>query len=459
MNCANHPDVEKVAFCRTCGKPLCANCTRSVHGVIYCESCLAARLEGVQPNVAPAAAGFVPGAPAVVPVPVGGPNPALAGVLAGFFPFGVGAVYTGQYAKGLAHLVIFTMLVLGASSGSEAMSVVCGLGIAGFYFYQIIDAVRSHFPGREDWRDLRQRIIGSIADREMRNLRIERLDGRIIDIAAIPLPDGGKLYKYTDVTDSINMERALMERNEALIAADRLKSEFIANVSYEFRTPLNVIIGYAELLARQYFGTLNPRQLDYSNSILDAAQGLLLLISDVIDVAAIEAGYIRLERREIDILALIDSIQRLFQQRVRSRDLEFRLDCALDIGTVFADEQRLKQALSNLISNAIAVAPHGASVVVAARRDTENLYLSVSLSDLADGVGEIAYGGEPTLASITDSSSVGRSATGGLGMALVKTLIGLHGGRIETDIGAGYRRVTCVVPLAVETVPAAAASA
>jgi TM2 domain-containing membrane protein YozV len=143
MNCANHPDIEKVAFCRTCGKPLCANCTRSVHGVIYCESCLAARLEGVQPNVAPPAAGFVPATPAAVPVPVGGPNPALAGVLAGFFPFGVGAVYTGQYAKGLAHLVIFTMLVLGASSGSEAMGVVCGLGIAGFYFYQIIDAVRS----------------------------------------------------------------------------------------------------------------------------------------------------------------------------------------------------------------------------------------------------------------------------------------------------------------------------
>jgi len=143
MNCANHPDVEKVAFCRTCGKPLCANCTRAVHGVIYCESCLAARLEGVQPNVAPPVAGFVATTPAGVPVPVGGPNPALAGVLAGFFPFGVGAVYTGQYAKGLAHLVIFTLLILGASSGSEAMGVVCGLGIAGFYFYQIIDSVRS----------------------------------------------------------------------------------------------------------------------------------------------------------------------------------------------------------------------------------------------------------------------------------------------------------------------------
>jgi hypothetical protein len=143
MNCANHPDIEKVAFCRTCGKPLCANCTRSVHGVIYCEGCLAARLEGVQPNVAAPVSGFVAASPMAAPVAGTGPNPALAGVLAGFFPFGVGAVYTGQYAKGLAHLVIFTLLVVGASSGSGAMGTACGLGIAGFYFYQIIDSVRS----------------------------------------------------------------------------------------------------------------------------------------------------------------------------------------------------------------------------------------------------------------------------------------------------------------------------
>ncbi len=141
MNCANHPDVQSVAFCRTCGKPLCANCTRSVHGVIYCEGCLAARLEGVQPPVPAPASGFVSSGP--VTTPGAGPNPALAGVLSGFFPFGVGAVYTGQYAKGLAHLVIFTLLVLGASSGSDAMGTVFGLAIAGFYFYQIIDAVRT----------------------------------------------------------------------------------------------------------------------------------------------------------------------------------------------------------------------------------------------------------------------------------------------------------------------------
>jgi TM2 domain-containing membrane protein YozV len=152
MNCANHADTSAVAYCRTCGKALCANCTRPVKGVIYCEDCLGAKMAGTAP---PAAASFAPnasgGAPGYAPAPPvtpgSGPNPALAGILAGFFPFGVGAVYTGQYAKGLAHLIIFGLLVAGASasdhSGGEMLGVICGLGIAFFYVYQIIDSVRS----------------------------------------------------------------------------------------------------------------------------------------------------------------------------------------------------------------------------------------------------------------------------------------------------------------------------
>ncbi len=153
MNCANHADVPAVAYCRTCGKPLCANCTRPVKGVIYCEDCLGAKMQGTVPPPAP---GFVPGnyatpmSAAATPATAsagGGPNPALAGVLAGFFPFGVGAVYTGQYAKGLAHLAIFVLLIAGANAAGEdnssALGVFCGLGIAFFYVYQIIDAVRT----------------------------------------------------------------------------------------------------------------------------------------------------------------------------------------------------------------------------------------------------------------------------------------------------------------------------
>ena len=143
MNCATHNDTAAVAFCRTCGKPLCANCTRDVKGVIYCENCLAERLQGVQPAVLPPAAGFVSSAP--VPVTSGsGPNPAVAGILAGFFPFGVGAVYCGQYAKGLAHLVIFTLLIWGESViDNGGINTILGLGIAFFYVWQIIDSVRT----------------------------------------------------------------------------------------------------------------------------------------------------------------------------------------------------------------------------------------------------------------------------------------------------------------------------
>jgi len=158
MNCANHADASAVAYCRTCGKALCANCTRPVRGVIYCEDCLGARMET---EGAPGrAAGFVSGtAPSAMPgafpgtTPAGvagagsGPNPTVAGILAGFFPFGVGAVYTGQYAKGLAHLAIFVLLIAGANAAdsdhSTALGVFCGLGIAFFYVYQIIDSVRS----------------------------------------------------------------------------------------------------------------------------------------------------------------------------------------------------------------------------------------------------------------------------------------------------------------------------
>jgi len=156
MNCANHSDTAAGAFCRTCGKPLCNQCTRDVRGVIYCESCLAARMEGTVP-----VAGFVPPhAPPqtgyqqfmnqglgvkVPPGPTSGPNPAVAGILAGFFPIGVGAVYTGQYAKGLSHLVIMVLMIIGVSSDEVPwqLKTIIGISMGFFYIYQIIDAVRS----------------------------------------------------------------------------------------------------------------------------------------------------------------------------------------------------------------------------------------------------------------------------------------------------------------------------
>jgi hypothetical protein len=152
MNCATHSDTAAVAFCRTCGKPLCNQCTRDVRGVIYCEACLAARMEGTVP-----AAGFVPPPPPPETVypPVGGPsaayrppvnagpNPTVAGIL-GAIPLGLGAVYCGQYAKGLAHLGIVVLAIVGLSSDLPWQAdMVLGIFLGFFWVYQILDAVRT----------------------------------------------------------------------------------------------------------------------------------------------------------------------------------------------------------------------------------------------------------------------------------------------------------------------------
>nr|WP_298685745.1 PAS domain-containing sensor histidine kinase [uncultured Dongia sp.] len=305
---------------------------------------------------------------------------------------------------------------------------------------RIVEAVKPFFENRPNWEDLRRRIVTDVAEREVKNWRLERIDGKIIDIAAIPLADGGRLFKYTDVTDSINMERALTERNEALMAADRLKSEFIANVSYEFRTPLNAIIGYAELLARQYFGDMNERQLEYASAILDSAQNLILMIGDVIDVAAIEAGYIHLEPNMVDVRQLTESIARLFQQRARSRNIDLLIEVAPDVGAIRADPQRLKQALGNLLSAAIGAAPGGRTIVVAANRTEDAMNISVAVQGVQDDFG-VDVGPD-------SDSSQARSSTRGLGVALARTLIELHGGKLVTETGPQGRRIVCALPLA-----------
>ena len=166
---------------------------------------------------------------------------------------------------------------------------------------EIVEHMPMFIAVDDDWPSQKQQIIALLTDREGSNGRLERADGSVLDYATVPLPDGAVLLSYLDVSDSIRVERALRERNEALETADRLKSEFIANVSYELRTPLNTIIGFAEILNGRYFGELNERQSEYSDGILESSHRLLSLINDILDLATIESGHMALERESVDL--------------------------------------------------------------------------------------------------------------------------------------------------------------
>ena len=228
---------------------------------------------------------------------------------------------------------------------------------------EIVEKTRALLDDGGDWRGREQDHRPGHRAGAWRAARSTARDGSMLQEATVPLPDGNVLLTYLDVTDTARVERALRERNEALETAGRLKSEFIANVSYELRTPLNAIIGFAEILTNQYFGDLNPRQLDYSRGILDSSHQLMALINDILDLATIEAGYMVLETGRVEIFEMLKAVLALTRERApEPRACNRALHCPPDIGAIEADERRLKQALFNLISNAIKFTPPGGAI-------------------------------------------------------------------------------------------------
>ncbi len=308
----------------------------------------------------------------------------------------------------------------------------------------LVDATRDLFPGQSDWPAMRERVIGQVMEREARAQRMERPDGTVLDITGVPLPDGGMLFTYLDVTDSLQVERALRERNAALETADRLKSEFIANVSYELRTPLNAIIGFAEVLGLEYFGPLNERQRDYNRSIVEASQNLLSLINDILDIATIEAGYMKLQLAAVEIADVFARLQTLAGARARNRGLALAFDCPAELGPIAADERRLTQALYNLVSNSINFTPAGGRIEVTARRRGDEVEFAVADT----GIGIAAEDQGDVFEKFVRGRKTGGEAGVGLGLSLVRRLVELHGGRValESTPGVGTR-VACQMPI------------
>jgi signal transduction histidine kinase len=321
---------------------------------------------------------------------------------------------------------------------------------------EIVEKTRAFFDDGGDWPRLKERIIARVTTHTLSSGQLERRDGSTLQVATVPLPDGNVLLSYLDVSDSARVERALRERNEALETAGRLKSEFIANVSYELRTPLNAIIGFAEILDKQYFGELNPRQLDYSRGILDSSYRLLTLINDILDLATIEAGYMLLETEHIDIHSLMVSVLGLTRERARKQGLNLEFDCPHDLGTLTADERRLKQALFNLISNAMKFTPPGGTIRLAARREADEIALVVA----DNGTGIPTEHQARVFEKFERGNPQARQSGAGLGLSLVKSFVELHGGRVEM-ISEPEQGTTVTLHLPIEasseTTPSAAA--
>lgn len=309
---------------------------------------------------------------------------------------------------------------------------------------QIVDRMRDPGEDDADWATRRAHILSALTQRREHKARFRRADGNVFDVASVPLPDGAVLVSYLDVTEEAEVEDALRARNEALEETDRLKSKFIADISYEVRTPLNTITGFSQILDAGYFGDLTTRQQEYVHGIQVTADGLMTVVADILELAAIESGAAALEKDAIDLHTLLAQSLTLVAERARHKDIYVTFDVPVDIGWISADEKRLKQVVFNLLSNAIRFTPARGGVRLSADRDDDGITMEVAdtgigipQADIERVFQKFERGDQPE----------GEPDGAGLGLAMVKSFVELHGGTVAIKSSPNKgTKVTCRLP-------------
>jgi signal transduction histidine kinase len=294
------------------------------------------------------------------------------------------------------------------------------------------------------WDGLRARIVDLPEERRGFEMRVARKDGLALDCAALPLPDGATLLTFLDVTASANVERALTERNQALISAEKLRNDFVNHVSYELRTPLTNIIGFTQLLADGGVGPLNPRQLEYAGFITKSSAALLAIINDILDLASIDAGALELRPEDVDVVEAMKAAAEGVQDRLSDSKIELRIVATDDVGSLRADGRRIRQVLFNLLSNAIGFSAPGQTVTLAAMRRGDEIVFKVS--DRGRGIPNDVL--DRVFDRFESHTGGSRHRGPGLGLSIVRALVELHGGRVQIDSVYGEgTTVTCVFPI------------
>jgi signal transduction histidine kinase len=223
------------------------------------------------------------------------------------------------------------------------------------------------------------------------------------------------------------LENALRERAEALVEADQLKTEFLTNVSYEFRTPLTSIIGFAEMLDQAYFGDLNPKQREYLSNILSSSQRLLLLISDILDLAVTDAGRLALDVGAVRVPGLMESVVEMVRESASVRGLTIDLEMPETLGAIEGDERRLKQVFFNILSNAIRFTAPGGAIHVKGQSLKDSVRLEVTDTGVGIREDELAQ----VFERFRKGSNAKQTKGVGVGLALVKQFVELHGGVVK----------------------------
>ena len=297
-------------------------------------------------------------------------------------------------------------------------------------------------------RPAQRKAIGEVVraatlDRKEKGGRVVMSDGRTLEFAGVPLPDGNGLLTVMDVTDSTKAEEALRERASALEEADAVKTRFLANMSYEFRTPLTSIGGFAELLQSGVAGELSAQGQDYVAAILSSVERLSTQIESVLDLTQSEAGLLPIAKEDIELFGFMTQLVRAREEAIEAKAITLDLRGDKSAGKVSGDQRQLARAIGNLLDNAITAAPEKGRILVAMTRRKSSVKIIISDNGAGMKPGELAR----ALDGYRLQASEGREGKRGLGLPLARQLIEAHGGKLEiqSECGAGTT-ATVILP-------------
>ena len=298
------------------------------------------------------------------------------------------------------------------------------------------------FHDRNVWATIRSRVTNPSPDYRQQAQGVMRTSNdRTITWITQPLPNGATLVAFMDVTAARKVEQALKDKNEALQAADKLKNEFVQNVSYQLRSPLTTILGYAELLESERPGPLSDKQREQVDSILSAADHLSKVIDNILDLAMIEAGKMELELSSFSLRSAMEGAVDLVVSSALNTKVRVEILCDDRIGNIHADERRIKQVLFNLLTNALRFTGAGGHIKIEASKPVPSeSIIRLAVSDNGKGIA-------PDRQSSVFDSFISDTRGAGLGLALVRSFVELHGGdvKIKSAPGAGTS-VICQLP-------------
>lgn len=284
---------------------------------------------------------------------------------------------------------------------------------------------------------VRELVRSATVDRKQRTGRVSLIDGRDFQFAAVPLPDGNALFTMLDITDSLVIQAALRERNEALVDADRLKTAFVSNMSYELRTPLTTIAGFAEMLAGGYVGKLEPTAAEYVTAILSSVARLGALIDNVLDLTQSDTGSLLLEEDQIDLCALCREAAEEVSDAATAKAITFTPEIDESVGSINGDPRRLRQALDNILKNALAYTHEEGKVTLHADGNSDEAVISIT--DNGPGISLADQARVFDRFHRTMVAAGGKDPSLGLGLPLALQFVEAHGGTIDlhSELGVG----------------------